>query len=174
MRGHSYYTNDPKANDTDIDKSVEIESLLDYKSNNTCFFCVCSTSGHDIACIPRSLWFCDYIRFLREPNAMRNYYTHIFKQDRPSYNRLLSWRMRRTMDNAIYDFIDVLDNGRLRCEVWFWVWSGWLESASILSMCTFSLSFRCCVLSECFICILCKTAGFIAASPFATNLAKLT
>lgn len=117
MRGHSYYTNDPNANNTDIDKSESIESLLDYVSNDTCYFCVCSTSGYEIACIPRAMLFCNYMRSLRLPNITRDYYTDLFKQDRPSFNTLLSWRMRRTMDNAIYDFIDVLDNGRLGCEV---------------------------------------------------------
>lgn len=123
MRGHSYYTNDVNANNTDIDKAEDLETLLDYESNDTCFFCVCSVSGRDVDCIPRSLWFCDYFRYYRKEGSMRDEYRALFKQDRPSYFRQLSWRMRRAMDSAIYNFIDVLDNGTHYCKIWFWVWA---------------------------------------------------
>lgn len=64
----------------------------------------------------------------------------------------------------------------------FWTTVGWVarfdsgsgfESASFLFIAQFTKSFRCCVLSECCICM-CKTVGCVIASPFATNLAKLT
>lgn len=117
QRSHSYYTNDPNANDSSLEKPDGLESLLDYSANDTCFFCVCSTSGMDASCIPRSTWFCEYFRFYRQPGITRDVYRVLFKQDRPSYFRQLSWRLRRAMDSAIYDFIDVLDNGRQYCKV---------------------------------------------------------
>ncbi|RVE40254.1 hypothetical protein evm_015096 [Chilo suppressalis] len=105
-RGHSYYTNNENANDTDIDVSSDIESLLDYKNQNICFYCVCGVHGRRVSCINRDVWFCHYSRYMRERDTMRDMYSRLFQQDRPTYFRGISWRLRRTMDDGIYDFVE--------------------------------------------------------------------
>lgn len=109
-RGHSYYSNSVNANDTDIDVASDIESLLDYSNKGICYYCVCSMDGNAAGCLSRSPWFCEYFRFLRERNAMRDTYTTLFQKDKPMYFRSISWRLRRTMDTGMFD---LLENGRV-------------------------------------------------------------
>ncbi|XP_049880339.1 uncharacterized protein LOC126376832 [Pectinophora gossypiella] len=106
-RGMSYYSNDPSANDTDLDVQDATGSLLTYSDKTICFFCVCSTSGSGVGCISRSPYFCDYYRFLNRDSSstMRDVYTSMFQQDRPSYFRTLAYRVRRTMDDGMYALI---------------------------------------------------------------------
>ncbi|CAK1543685.1 unnamed protein product [Leptosia nina] len=106
LRGTSYYSNSLNANDTDIDVASEIDSLLDYDNIDICFFCVCSVDAKAAGCIKRDPWFCEYYRILKEPNAMRNKYAKMFQQDRPAYFRQLSYRMRRTMDESVFDLLE--------------------------------------------------------------------
>ncbi|CAG9793134.1 unnamed protein product [Diatraea saccharalis] len=105
-RGHSFYTNNQNANDTDIDISSDIESLLDYTNRNICLYCVCAVHGHGVDCIDRDRWFCDYQRYMRERDTTRDMYTRLFQQDRPTYFREFPWRLRRTMDDGIYNFVE--------------------------------------------------------------------
>ncbi|XP_038218667.1 uncharacterized protein LOC119837213 [Zerene cesonia] len=106
LRGTSYYSNSLNANDTDIDVASEIESLLDYDNIDVCFFCVCSVDAKAASCINRDPWFCEYYRIIKEPDAMRHKYTKMFQQDRPAYFRQLSYRLRRTMDDSMFELID--------------------------------------------------------------------
>ncbi|KAJ2938947.1 hypothetical protein O0L34_g17759 [Tuta absoluta] len=116
-RGMSYYTNNIKANDTTLaELESDVESFLDYENKTVCYFCICHTSGDKIACISRDPYFCDYHRMLsRDQDAVRDMYTHDFGEDRPAYFRLLSQRMRRTMDEGVYDLIDT-GGDTLCCE----------------------------------------------------------
>lgn len=117
-RGHSYYTNHDTPNETDINfEEDQMTSLLDYKSKSNCFYCVCSVSGDEAGCISRSIWFCNYLRYLRTDKAARDMYAHMFQQDRPTYFRQLSWRMRRTMDNSLFNLIE--HGMRLYHHCWF-------------------------------------------------------
>ncbi|XP_026727770.1 uncharacterized protein LOC113493934 [Trichoplusia ni] len=104
-RGHSYYSNSLTANNTDIDIPTDVDSLLNYDNDNTCFFCICSVDGTAAGCIHRDVQYCNFFRVIRDDKAIRDRYTAMFEQDRPSYFRQLSWRMRRTMDNGMYDMI---------------------------------------------------------------------
>ncbi|XP_045505586.1 uncharacterized protein LOC123701999 [Colias croceus] len=106
LRGTSYYSNSLNANDTDIDVASEIESLLDYDNIDVCFFCVCSVDAKAASCINRDPWFCEYYRIIKEPDAMRHKYKQLFQQDRPAYFRQLSYRLRRTMDDSMFELID--------------------------------------------------------------------
>ncbi|CAH0696488.1 unnamed protein product [Spodoptera exigua] len=106
FRGHSYYSNSPTANDTDIDLASDVESLLDYNSANTCYYCVCAVDGQSVGCIHRDESFCNFFRVIRSEKRIRDRYTSLLEQDRPTYFRQLSWRLRRTMDNGIYDLIN--------------------------------------------------------------------
>lgn len=131
-RGQSYYTSNPYANITTIDIDPPKESLLDYdgrvlfnyldprrqpcddsekgihvKTYETiCYFCVCGVDGFQLDCIKRDNWFCEYYRDLR--NDTKNYYRwrDNLKYDRQSYFRELSFRLRRNMDNAMFDYLD--------------------------------------------------------------------
>ncbi|XP_072948269.1 uncharacterized protein [Epargyreus clarus] len=105
-RGRSYYSNSINANDTDIDVASDVDSLLDYSNKNVCFFCVCSLDGRGVGCIARDPVFCEYFRIIRFPNAARDRYRQLFEQDRPAYFRQLSYRLRRTMDAGLYEFMD--------------------------------------------------------------------
>ncbi|KAJ8710476.1 hypothetical protein PYW08_008991 [Mythimna loreyi] len=105
FRGHSYYTNSLTANDTDIDVGSDVESLLDYPNDNICYYCVCSTSGAEVGCINREVSFCNFYRVIRSDKTIRDRYTSLMEQDRPAYFRQLSYRMRRTMDNGIYEML---------------------------------------------------------------------
>lgn len=106
FRGHSYYTNSLTANDTDIDIGSDVESLLDYPNENTCYYCVCSTSGEAVGCINRDVSFCNFYRVIRDDKHVRDRYTSLMQQDRPAYFRQLSYRLRRTMDNGVFDMLD--------------------------------------------------------------------
>lgn len=105
-RGHTYYSNSVMANDTDIDLPSDVDSLLDYSNKNICYFCICSVDGKSAGCIHRMPWFCERYRYWREHDAPRNMYAKLFKQDRPTYFRQLSYRIRRTMDDGLYDLIN--------------------------------------------------------------------
>ncbi|KAJ8710434.1 hypothetical protein PYW07_009800 [Mythimna separata] len=105
FRGHSFYTNSLTANDTDVDVGSDVASLLDYPNAFTCYFCVCSTSGEQIGCINRDVSFCNFYRIIRDGKTMRDRYTSLMQQDRPAYFRQLSYRMRRTMDDGIFDML---------------------------------------------------------------------
>lgn len=91
------------ADDTDIDIASDINSLLDYSNKSICFYCVCAAHGHGVDCISRLPWFCEKMRQLRLEDAARDMYTKMFQQDRPTYFRQLPWRLRRTMDEGLYD-----------------------------------------------------------------------
>ncbi|KOB70215.1 Uncharacterized protein OBRU01_15686, partial [Operophtera brumata] len=104
-RGHSYYSNSLNANNSDIDLPSDVESLLDYGNKSVCSYCVCSMAGDGAGCMSKSPWFCEYYRVLREGDAPRDMYNELFQQDRPAYFRSLSWRLRRTMDNGIFDLV---------------------------------------------------------------------
>ncbi|XP_063542277.1 uncharacterized protein LOC134750946 isoform X2 [Cydia strobilella] len=113
-RGFSYYSNSITANATDIDVPDDVNSLLNYPDLNVCFFCVCSASARLVHCIPRDPWFCEHYRTVRQRGAMREYYAKLFQQDRPSYFRTLSFRLRRTMDWGLIDMIEIAQKGRSR------------------------------------------------------------
>ncbi|CAD0205244.1 unnamed protein product [Chrysodeixis includens] len=104
-RGHSYYSNSLTANSTDIDIGSDIDSLLNYPNEDTCYFCICSVDGYAAGCIHRDVQYCNFFRVIRDDKAIRDRYTALFDQDRPSYFRQLSWRMRRTMDSGMYDMV---------------------------------------------------------------------
>lgn len=104
-RGHSYYSNSLTANDTDIDIASDIDSLLGYDNDYACYYCVCSVDGTAAGCIHRDVQFCNFFKVIREEKAQRDRYTTLLEQDRPTYFRQLSWRMRRTMDAGMFDLI---------------------------------------------------------------------
>lgn len=106
-RGFSYYSNSIEANDTDIDVGTDVESLLDYSNTSICFYCVCSVSGNAAGCIQRDPIFCQFYRDARDKNYARDQYTSLFQQDRPAYFRHLSYRMRRTMDMGVTDYVEM-------------------------------------------------------------------
>ncbi|XP_073962352.1 uncharacterized protein isoform X1 [Choristoneura fumiferana] len=110
-RGFSYYSNSMAANDTDIDVGTDVESLLDYSNTSICFFCVCSVSGNGAGCIARDKIFCQFYRDARAKDYARDVYTGLFQQDRPAYFRHLSYRMRRTMDMGITDYVEMANQG---------------------------------------------------------------
>lgn len=126
-RSHSYYSNSLNANNTDVDVAADVTSLLDYTHKESiCFYCVCSVIGDTAGCINRNPWFCQWYRDARRPNAARHRYRVMFYNDRPGYFRDISWRLRRTMDDGMFDLIDNgrLPQGRVLAPVLFlYVWS---------------------------------------------------
>ncbi|KAL0861226.1 hypothetical protein ABMA27_008793 [Loxostege sticticalis] len=111
QRSTSYYSNSMNADDTDIDIASDINSLLDYSNKSICFYCVCAAHGHGVDCISRLPWFCEKMRQLRLEDAARDMYTKMFQQDRPTYFRQLPWRLRRTMDEGLYDLASAVGTG---------------------------------------------------------------
>ena len=105
-RSTSYYSNNVNANDTDIDVPSDIDSLLDYSNKDICFYCVCSVDGTHAGCITRDPWYCEYYRIIRHPRALKERYKKLFQQDRPAYFQHLSYRLRRTMDDGMMEFMD--------------------------------------------------------------------
>lgn len=131
-RGVSYYTNNPIANDTEIQH--ELDRQLSYPNRDVCQFCVCHTSGTDIVCINRSRWVCSYMRYINMNGAAREMYAEFHRQDRPALFRHLSNRMRRTMETGIYD---ILEYG-MNLDFWFVV-------STVFFVFYFGIISRCCL-----------------------------
>lgn len=83
-----------------------MESWLDFENNSMCYYCVCSVNGVDAGCMERDPWFCEYYRNLKRENAARDRYRIAFGYDAPTYERQLPWRLRRTMDNGMFDLVE--------------------------------------------------------------------